>query len=326
VKILLVCPERLPPERYGGIERVVWWLGRALHGLGHEVRFLARGTASNGFSTTVPWRDGVPPEQQVDDWPDVVHFHFPFRGTLARPHLSTIHGNAPAGEALPRDSVFVSRSHAAHHGAECFVHNGIGLEDYDAPLVAAKEGYAHFLGKAAWRVKNVRGAIRVARRAGLPLRVLGGTRLNFGMGFRFTPWPSVRFHGMVGQAEKLRWIPRSRGLVFPVLWHEPFGLAVVESLWLGAPVFGTPYGALPELVPSEVGVLAASEGALAAALREAGAFSPQRCRDWAAAHFDARTMARAYLRLYERVAAGEPLHPRPPAALPIPFRGLPMSA
>lgn len=324
--MLLVCPERLPPTRYGGIERVAWWLGRALHDLGHEVRFLARGVAANAFASAIPWRDGVPVERQVDDWPDVVHFHFPFRGELAKPHLCTIHGNAAAGETLPLDSVFVSRSHAAHHGATHFVHNGLDPAEYDAPLAEAKDDYAHFLGKAAWRVKNVRGAIRIARRAGLPLRVLGGHRLNFRMGFRFTPWPGVRFHGMVDQAAKLRWIPRSRGLLFPVTWHEPFGLAVIESLWLGAPVIATPYGALPELVPAEVGVLSTSEGALAAALREAGAFAPRRCREWIADRFDARTMARGYLRLYEEVAAGRRLHARAPAPLAIPFRGLPMSA
>lgn len=326
MKILLVCPERLPPTRYGGIERVVWWLGRALRGLGHEVRFLARGVAANDFASATTWRDELPAERQVDDWPDLVHFHFPFRGELAKPHLCTVHGNAARGETLPLDSVFVSRSHAANHGSTCFVHNGLGLEDYDVPLAPAKADYFHFLGKAAWRVKNVRGAIRVCRRAGAPLRVLGGSRLNFRMGFRFTPWPSVRFHGMVDQAQKLRWIPPSRGLVFPVTWHEPFGLAVIESLWLGAPVFGTPYGALPELVPPEVGVLSASESVLGDALREAAAFAPRRCREWIADRFDARTMARGYLRLYERVAAGERLHERPPAPLDIPFRRLPMSA
>ena len=31
-------------------------------------------------------------------------------------------------------------------------------------------------------------------------------------------------------------------LLFPVKWHEPFGLALIESLYFGNPVFGTPFG------------------------------------------------------------------------------------
>ena len=51
----------------------------------------------------------------------------------------------------------------------------------------------------------------------------------------------------------------SRGLIFPVRWHEPFGLAVIESLYFGCPVFATPYGALPELVQEVLDKLADGE-------------------------------------------------------------------
>ena len=60
------------------------------------------------------------------------------------------------------------------------------------------------------------------------------------------------FLGQVDDITKKYVIERSQGLIFPVKWHEPFGLAVTESLYLGAPVFATPYGSLPELVNEEV--------------------------------------------------------------------------
>ncbi|MCB6745861.1 glycosyltransferase, partial [Anaerostipes hadrus] len=86
---------------------------------------------------------------------------------------------------------------------------------------------------------NVRGAIRVARRAGRPLEVLGGYRLNLKMGFRLTLDPNARFHGMVDDAGKAAILGRAAGLLFPVRWHEPFGIAVIEAMYFGLPVFAT---------------------------------------------------------------------------------------
>ena len=78
-----------------------------------------------------------------------------------------------------------------------------------------------------------------------------------------TPDLNVRFHGMVGNDEKGRVANSSRGLVFPVLWDEPFGLAVVEAMYFGAPVFGATRGSLPELVIPDAGVLSESPEELA---------------------------------------------------------------
>ncbi len=61
---------------------------------------------------------------------------------------------------------------------------------------------------------------------------------------------------------------QSKGLIFPVLWHEPFGLAITESLFYGCPIFGTPYGALPEIVQSEYGFLSNDSKELINAIKE----------------------------------------------------------
>ena len=89
----------------------------------------------------------------------------------------------------------------------------------------------------------MKGAIRIAKN--IPhahLDVLGGYRLNLKMGFRFTLSPRIHFHGMVDNVEKQQIIQQSKGLIFPILWDEPFGLCLIESLYYGSPVFGTPEG------------------------------------------------------------------------------------
>ena len=95
-------------------------------------------------------------------------------------------------------------------------------------------------------------------------------------------------------------------------WHEPFGLAVIESLYFGCPVFSTPYGALPELVTEDCGLLSAEADVLADAVR-GGRFDAQACHQRAVAHFSAAQMAAGYLEKYEQVLAGETLNPVAPA-------------
>jgi glycosyltransferase involved in cell wall biosynthesis len=206
----------------------------------------------------------------------------------------------------------VSRNHAARHDSEVFVYNGLGLEEYGKARFDLDREYVHFLGKAAWQVKNLKGSMAVARSAHLPMRVLGGHRVNLKMGLRITLDPRIRFDGMVGGERKNQLINGSKALVFPVRWHEPFGLAVLESLYFGCPVFGTPYGALPELVSSEFGFLSNRKSELAEALRNVEDYDRLKCHEYVCENFAAVHMAHAYLRLYEKVLNGENLNPKPP--------------
>jgi hypothetical protein len=70
----------------------------------------------------------------------------------------------------------------------------------------------------------------------------------------------------------------------------------------GCYVVGTPYGSLPEIVTTEVGVLSAKASELAEAAVSPQRFDPAACRDRVLrggfTHLD---MARHYLRYYERV-------------------------
>jgi glycosyltransferase involved in cell wall biosynthesis len=193
-----------------------------------------------------------------------------------------------------------------------FVHNAIDTADYQVPDLNNKRTHTHFLAKAAWRIKNVKGAIDVATMSGNKLVVLGGTRLNLKMGLRFTPNLNVRFKGMVGDEAKSVVMNSSKALLFPVLWHEPFGIAIIESLYFGCPVFGTPYGSLPELVPAEVGLLSASKSELAAGLKNVEGFNKQHCREYAADNFNIGKMAAAYMALYEQVLNGQALNSEQP--------------
>ena len=204
--------------------------------------------------------------------------------------------------------VFVSRNHANRYGSNSFVYNCLDVEDYGKPDLNSKRHYIHFLADAAWRVKNVRGAIKIAKNAAVPLHVIGGVRFNFNMGIRLTFDPNTRFHGMKGGEEKNKIINGSKGLLFPVLWNEPFGIALIESLYFGCPVIGTPYGSLTELIPKEVGFLSSKKDELVTAVKNIDAYDRNDCHRYVMDNFTSDKMTLQYLALYEKVMNGEKLN------------------
>lgn len=313
MNIALVIDSQLPALLYGGTERVVWGLMRALKARGHKLWLLApKGTACP-FAEVIVRDEQLPIETQVPKEVDLVHFHVPIARPYPQPHVITVHGNSLA-TVVSNNYIFVSKQHATRFGVDSYVWNGLNWDDYPTPSLTQPRSHYHFLGKAAWRLKNLKGAIDTVH--AIPnghLDVLGGHRLNLKMGFRFTLSPRVHFYGMVGNEKKAQVMQRSKGLVFPVRWHEPFGLAVIESLYYGAPVFATPYGSLPELVQSEVGFLSDNHHTLATHIQHAH-YEPKRCHDYVTDLFSAERMATDYLAKYEQVLSGHNLCAQPPHA------------
>lgn len=313
MNILLVHNAPIPVEKYGGTERVIWDLGKTLARLGHQVTFLVPAGSTCDFAKVQHIDPQKNWNEQIPQKTDVAHFQFNPEMELDYPFLMTEHGHSNKLVSLPKNTIFLSKKHAQCYGSTAFVYNGLDWASYGAVDFSQKRKDYHFLGKAARRLKNVRGAIHVAHLAGVELDILGGERLNLKGGFRWTLSPRIHFHGMVGGKEKLQLLNSSRGLIFPVRWHEPFGLAIIESLYFGCPVFGTPYGALPELVPPECGLLSAKASDLANAINQKE-YDARACHAQAL-KFSAENMAADYLRIYEQIFEGESLHLETPRTI-----------
>ncbi|MEQ1746078.1 MAG: glycosyltransferase [Saprospiraceae bacterium] len=334
MKIVLVFDGRLPAADYGDAERVLLWHCRRLREMGHEPVVVAEKGSVCSFAPVHTLESKKPLLAQLPDGVDVVHFFYrPVPKMLAgleKPYLITFFDNSTKAEFFDPNTVFLSANHAARHGGSVFVYPGLDFRDYGAVLLDFPRKYFHFLGDASWRGRNVRGSVGLATAVGEHLHVIGGSRINFKKSLRITLSPNARFHGVLNRDGRNMMLNGSKGLLFPVLWHEPFGLPVIESLYFGCPVFGTPFGALPELlchqaVPderkwtgqvdacfSEFGCLSVKRSELVEALRNASAFSPERCSAYAQDCFSAERMTHEYLRLYERVLGGKTLHEHPP--------------
>jgi glycosyltransferase involved in cell wall biosynthesis len=113
---------------------------------------------------------------------------------------------------------------------------------------------------------------------------------------------------MVDDSVKIPYLGQARGLIFPVLWPEPFGVAVIESLYFGSPVFATPYGALPEIVKKDVGFLSYSARDLANAAMQWESFDRQVIHDYWKKNFSAEVMAKKYIDYYISILDGQNLH------------------
>lgn len=309
--ILLVNHAPIPVFAYGGTERVVWDLGKHLVAMGHRVSYLVPEGSRCDFAQVLPLQPQQSWDEQIPKDVDITHFQFDPHSLPSTPYVVTEHANARHPKPLPLNTVFLSQNHAERYGSTQYVYNGLDWDAYGAVDFNRARSRFHFLGKAAWSVKNVKGAIAVAKRAGIDLDVLGGKRFNLKGGFRLTLSPRAHFHGMVGGEQKFSLLNGSRGLILPVRWHEPFGLAIIESLYFGCPVFSTPYGALPELIGEEYGVLADNAQALAEAIHTRQ-FDARACHAYVKQRFHARAMAQAYVQVYERVLAGDPLNTEPP--------------
>lgn len=305
MKIALIHNVKLPVSLYGGTERVVWWLAKGLSELGVSVVLVAGEGSQCPFAEVRSADFSRPIESQFSDI-DLFHYNLTPETPPHRPHLVTIGGNGKLGETYLRNTVFVSRNHATRHGAECFVYNGLDPSDY--LYRDKKEDYLVFLAKASWRVKNVKGAIRLAKQARKPLHIAGGKR------FCLNHWRGIHWDGMLGGTKKAELVASSSGLLFPVLWNEPFGLAVIEAMVSGTPVLASPFGSLPELVTDSVGAICRSRDGFLSAIERLPQWRASDCRDWVMEMFHYLKMARDYRALYERVLDGESLNASIPTA------------
>jgi glycosyltransferase involved in cell wall biosynthesis len=283
---------RLPVTKYGGTERVVVALVRALAVLGHRVTLVAAPGTRVPEATVIELAPDTVTGAATDlatlvPDADILHAFFPLKCLPSRPFVQTLAGNLRAGSTAPPNNIFVSRDHARRYGSDVFVYNG--LDPADFIFRSTKDDYDLFLGRLH-SVKGYRWAIEGAKRSGRRLILAGGWRPSFRR--------NIRYVGEVGGHRKAELLAGARCLWMPALWDEPFGLTTIEALFSGTPVLGTHWGALPEVVSAEVGALHDTIDELVAAAQTIHTRDSAACRRHAERYFSHVVMAEEYLRMY----------------------------
>ena len=311
MKILIASVhDKIPVTNYGGTERVICCLGKELFKLGHEVFFLVKKGSYSNYAKVLFYDENKTITEQIPDDIDVVHAHtvLDFE-TIKQPYIFTLHGNVNNDFKAIKNTVCISKNHAKRNKVSTYVYNGLDWDEFDNFNVNTAKNYMHFLGKATWKVKNLKDAAKIAVKTNNTLRVLGGEKWsykNLKNGLYWKSHPLIKYHGMVNNKIKMEIMSHSKGLIFPVKWHEPFGLAIIESMYAGAPVFGSAMGSLPELITNTTGFTSNNIDEIIDAVKHNN-FKPQDCRDYVIANFNSKIMTNNYIKLYNRVIKGETL-------------------
>jgi glycosyltransferase involved in cell wall biosynthesis len=348
MRIAQVAPpfESVPPARYGGTERVLATLTEELVRRGHAVTLFAAGDSSTS-ARLVPtvdealWHHTPPYDDLAPFWAlvlgaliddldqfDVVHSHLDYFGfPLARmapcPVVTTLHGRLDLPEFAPlyrhfSDIPLVSISDAQRRPVPNAnwvgtVPHGLDLDEYT--FNPRRGGYLAFLGRIAPE-KGLDAAIRVARRAGVPLKVAAREPLpHTGDPHVRREWEyyttvvrplidagGVEMIGEVGGDAKNRLLGGAAALLFPIRWPEPFGLVMVEALACGTPVLALRDGSVPEVLEHGVtGLICDTEDELVAAVDQVSELDRARCRAEVERRFSVESMTDDYEQIYARL-------------------------
>jgi glycosyltransferase involved in cell wall biosynthesis len=339
MKIAIVAPPwvAVPPVGYGGTEVVLDGLARGLQAAGHDILLFTTGDSTCpvpkawvfeeacgvGIGGAVTELRHVIHAYEAASGYDIVHDHtlvgpvyserfssLPVVTTNHGPFDGELHDYYRAiGDRVP---IIAISDHQASMVSDisvaAVIHHGIDVDKFT--VGSGDGGYALFLGRMS-ADKGVHNAIRIARKAGVPLKIAAKLHEQpeydyFNEYVRPLLGGDIEYVGEVGGAAKRELLAEAMCLLNPMQWHEPFGMVMIEALSSGTPVVATPRGAAPEIVDDGVtGYLRAGEEGLASALLRVGELDRAACRKAAVGRFSLEPMVDAHVALFERVLAGK---------------------
>ena len=340
MRIAQVAPlyESVPPQLYGGTERIVSYITEELVALGHEVTLYAAGDSktkaklvsvcpeslrlAKGCIDTLSHHQ-VMLEMISRDFPryDIIHFHIDYlhfltSRLLGLRTLTTLHGRLDIPDLKPLYAAFpdmpvVSISDSQRrplpeaNWAGTVKH---GLPEQLLPFTPEPKDYFAFVGRISPE-KRVDRAIEIATALGVKLRVAAkvdnADRQYFEREIEpLFKNPLVEYIGEIGESDKAEFVGKARALLFPIDWPEPFGLVMIEAMACGTPVVAFNHGSVPEVMKDGVTgfIVHDMPGAIAAA-RRVGELDREKVRGHFEQCFTAARMARDYVKLYERTIA-----------------------
>lgn len=340
MNIAQVAPltEPVPPDTYGGTERIVSYLTEELVCQGHHVTLFACADSVTS-AELVPCAER-PLRSETDATPawalvhsllqieevsrrahefDIIHFHMDYLHSALSRHkgwntLTTLHGRLDLPEVTRfyrefNEQPLVSISNSQRRPMPPVNWAGTvyhGLPDDLYAYHGAPDDYVVFLGRFAPEKRPDR-AIEIARRAGIKLKLAAKVdrvdELYFNEEIRpLLVGPYAEYIGEIGDVEKKDLLSRARALLFPIDWPEPFGLVMIEAMACGTPVVAYRCGSVPEVIEEGVsGYIVDSVEDAVTALKKIDAIPRAGVRTEFERRFSAQRMASNYVEIYRKL-------------------------
>jgi glycosyltransferase involved in cell wall biosynthesis len=340
MKIAQIAPlyESVPPQYYGGTERIVSYLVEELVRQDHEVTLFASGDSQTSAVLVPVCEQALRLRRRAISDPiahhvrmlelvfarasefDVLHFHldylhFPLLRRSKASALTTLHGRLDISDLQPLFTEYwdmhlcsVSESQQrpfAHSNWLGTIHHGLPRDLYQ--FHPDGQDYVAFLGRICPE-KGVDRAIEIAIRVGMPLKIAAKVdtvdQPYFDQRIRpLLDHPLVEFIGEINDQEKNELLGKARALLFPIDWPEPFGLAMIEAMACGTPVVAYRRGSVPEIIETgQNGFIVNSVEEAVIALRNLNSIQRGRCRQIFEQRFTSLQMASGYLSIYQKLA------------------------
>ncbi|MEX0934264.1 MAG: glycosyltransferase family 4 protein [Candidatus Saccharimonadales bacterium] len=343
MKIAIVAPveEVVPPQKYGGIERVVSVLTEQLVVMGHDVTLFASGDSktnarlvpmSERAIRTLPESKSMEVRKtymmlgmnkflndlQDNDY-DVVHNHVSeyllmVDGLIKPPVVTTLHG--PLNSAFEKliygtmpEANYVSISHSQRKPMPDLnyvanVHNAINTDEFD--FYPNQGDYLAFLGRISPEKGPIQ-AINIAKKSGYKLIMGAKVDPQDAAYFEEEVKPlidgdQIVFLGEIDHAQKVDLLGNAKAMLAPIQWEEPFGMYYIESLACGTPVATIGRGSVPEIITDKVhGIVCSNADEIIERLGELDDIDRKVCRQQVEKNFSAKQMGTQYLDVYQKV-------------------------
>ncbi|HLG91011.1 MAG TPA: glycosyltransferase family 4 protein [Candidatus Saccharimonadales bacterium] len=274
----------VPPLKYGGTERVIFYLIKGLKEKGHEPILLGPGDSKVGcevipvvnkgiffprtkaglpaFEKEVKRIEKITSQKLKEILPnvDIIHSHgFDLQRFEHFPNLTTIHGPIIFQQleyyAKRQDLYYASISKNQQEAYPDLQWVGAvynGEDPKGLPIINRPEDYVCFIGRFD-REKNPHLAIELALSYGIKIKLAG--KIDFlGDDYfktevkKYFRHPLVEYLGEIGRKQTIKLLSEARLNLHPTGFREPFGLTVLEAAYCGTPTMAIARGSMPELI------------------------------------------------------------------------------
>lgn len=339
MKILLLMDPFIPvpPQHYGGVERVIYDIANSYVKLGHEVTIIAgpnskspgrlitygnNGALSIAINVKMLWSVYSILRKEIKKH-DVIHnfgrliFIAPFLLTKTRKVQTYMRyvnkKNISFYDRIkPVNLIYSAVSDAIVGTGKTplsnwrTVYNCAPVGNYTYRGNTSADSYLAFLGRIE-RCKGLHSAIKVAKLSGRKLIIAGNiSDLEHERAYfhnEIEPeidGKEIIYIGKVNDEQKNEFLGNAAALVTPVEWFEPFPIIIPEAYACGTPVLGFDNGGIREGIENGLtGFTSSTVDEMVEHVKMIGTLNRQACRLKAENEYSDTHVAQEYIKLYK---------------------------